>query len=126
MTVKVRAEMMKEFTEGKTSSWDPEAEFKSWEKMKTLYSKFEGKDEPQAVAFVKPTEPSKEKGGASRSGVLEDEVVVEYVEWRPSVFLSIFYVIRTIWECKYFDRVLVCPDKIFFVHFKQTLVEFDE
>lgn len=37
MTIKVYADVMQEFMDSKSSSWDPEADFKSWEKMKTLY-----------------------------------------------------------------------------------------
>ena len=47
---------------------NPEAEFKYWEKMKTLYLESEEKeDELLIVAYVELTERSGEKGGASTS-----------------------------------------------------------
>ena len=83
--VKVRVEMLKEYTKGKTSSWDPEVAFKAWEKMNTLYSEFEGEDELQEVGSVEPNgtsgkEPSRQKDGTSRSRVVEENFVVEHVE----------------------------------------------
>ena len=66
-TVKVRAEIMKKFAKGKTSSWNPEAAFKSSEKMKTLYSESEEEDELQSVAFVGNNEPSGAELGERRS-----------------------------------------------------------
>ena len=36
-TIKVCAELLREFIDGKSSSWNPEAKFIAWEKMKTLY-----------------------------------------------------------------------------------------
>ena len=76
---KVHAEIMKEFTERKSPFWDPEADFKSWEKIKTLYSESKEKeDELVMVAFTKSTEPSGEKSRASTSEAgAEEEVVVE-------------------------------------------------
>ena len=40
-TVKVRAELLKEYTEGRISSWDTKVTFSAWKKMKTLYSESE-------------------------------------------------------------------------------------
>ena len=53
--------------------------------MKTLYLEPKGENELQAVAYVEPTEPSgtessEDKGEASGSGAVEEEVVVEHVE----------------------------------------------
>lgn len=49
--------------------------------MKTFYSESKGEDEPQDVASIEPmiVEPSGEKDGAFRSGVVEEEVVTENV-----------------------------------------------
>ena len=43
--VKVRVEMLKEYTEDKISSWDPDVAFSAWEKMKTLYLESDGDGE---------------------------------------------------------------------------------
>ena len=40
-SMKVRAEIMKEFKDGKSSSSDPEADFMYWEQIKTFYSESE-------------------------------------------------------------------------------------
>ena len=79
-TEKFHAEIMKEFADGKSSSQDPEADFKSWEKMKTLYSESEEEeDELVTVAFVEQPEPSGEKGGACSRGGAEEKVLVQDV-----------------------------------------------
>ena len=44
-TVKVRAKMVKEFSEGKATAWDLAAASSAWEEMKLLYSDSEGEDE---------------------------------------------------------------------------------
>ena len=101
-TVKIYAEMKRQFLDGKASSWDTKASFKSWEKMKTLYSKSEGENEHQE-ASVEPTgtsgnDPSGQKDGSSGSGVVEEEVVVEdIVEGRLISFFfssSLFFFIK--------------------------------
>ena len=80
-TVKVHAKMLKEYTEGKLSSWDPKAAFPAWEKMKTLYS---GSDEEGDQQKVKPagssgSDPSGARDGVSGSGATGEEVVVDDV-----------------------------------------------
>ena len=47
-TVKVRAEMLKEYTKGKFFAWDPEDAFSTWEQMKLLYSDSEVGEAQQA------------------------------------------------------------------------------
>ena len=67
-TVKVHVEIMKEFTKGKSSSWDPELDFQYWEKMKTLY--LESKEEEDELVMevsIESIDPSGEKGWASTS-----------------------------------------------------------
>ena len=44
-TVKIRAEMVKEFSEGKATAQDLEAASTAWEEMKLLYSDSEGEEE---------------------------------------------------------------------------------
>ena len=72
-TVKIRAEMVKEFSEGKTTAWDLEAASKAWEEMKLLYSDSEGEEEhatedpgasqiPPHGAQVEETEVGDESG----------------------------------------------------------------
>ena len=75
-TVKVHAEMLKEYTEGKISSWDSEVAFSAWEKMKTLYSESNGEGEQQEV---EPVVPSRPRDGAYGSRAANEEVVVEEV-----------------------------------------------
>ena len=43
-TVKVRAEITRDFSEGKASTWDLAAASLAWEEMKLLYSDSEGED----------------------------------------------------------------------------------
>ena len=43
--VKVRVEMVKDYMEGKMSTWDPKANFSAWNKMKLLYSDCEGEED---------------------------------------------------------------------------------
>ena len=80
-TVKVYAEMLKEYAEGRISSWDLKAAFIAWKKMKTLYLESNGEGEQQEVEPVGPSrsEPSKPRDGASGSGAADEEVVVEDV-----------------------------------------------
>ena len=83
-TVNVRVEMMKKKLDGKASSWDTEATFRSWEKMKTLYSESEGENELQDVVSAKLVEvtlagPSSNKDGAFGFVGVEEEMVVEDV-----------------------------------------------
>ena len=52
--------------DGKSSSWNPEADFKSWDKMKTLYLDSEEKDdELVTITSAERKEPNRDKGGAS-------------------------------------------------------------
>ena len=79
-TVKIRAEMVKEFSEGKAAAWDLEVASKAWEEMKLLYSDSEGEDE-QATEEAGPSQSSPcgaqgeeaEPGGAT--GVVVEDVV---------------------------------------------------
>ena len=77
-TVKVRAEMVKEFKEGKTSDWDPEAAFSAWEKMKLLYLDFEGEEDQEMAerADCGQSGPSGAEYLASGSGAAAGEDVV--------------------------------------------------
>ena len=43
-TMKVRAEMTRDFSEGKASTWDLAAASSAWEEMKLFFSDLEGKD----------------------------------------------------------------------------------
>ena len=78
---KVRAEMVKEYTEGTIFSWDPEATFSAWEKMKTLYLESDGEGDQQEVEPAGPSRsnPSIPRDGAFGSGATKEEVVVEDV-----------------------------------------------
>ena len=53
-TVKVRAEMTKEYSEGKATTWDPAAASSAWEEMKLLYSDSKGEDD-QDVEDIRPS-----------------------------------------------------------------------
>ena len=48
VAVKITPEMLKEYTKGKFSTWDPEGAFSAWEQMKLLYSDSEEEEEQQA------------------------------------------------------------------------------
>ena len=54
--VKIRAKMLKDYTEGKMSTWDLEVAFLAWEKMKVLYSDSEGEEDHQVVKQAGPSE----------------------------------------------------------------------
>lgn len=56
---KVRAEMVKDYKEGRMSTWDPEASYSAWEKMKLLYSNSEGEEDQEAVEQVSQDRPSR-------------------------------------------------------------------
>ena len=80
-TMKVRAEMMKEFSEGRATNWDPVAASSAWEEMKFLYSDSEGEDE-QATEDVGPSQPSSRgtQGEATELGDATEVVVEDVVE----------------------------------------------
>ena len=42
--------------DGKASFWNPKADFKTWEKMKTVYFELEEEEEPILVAFDRAAE----------------------------------------------------------------------
>ena len=102
--------------------------------MKTLYSESEGEDEPQDVAFAEPvestlTEPSGEKDGAFGSTAVEEEVVVEDVEW-GFLFLFLFYLFLLLLFEQYmcrrvYENLLVRLDERLFIVCKhwQNLVK---
>ena len=56
-TVKIRAEMTKEYSEGKVANWDLAAASSAWEEMKLLYSDSEGEDD-QGVEDIGPSQNS--------------------------------------------------------------------
>ena len=78
--VKVRAEMVKDYKEGRASTWDPEAAYSAWEKIKLLYTDSEGEEDQKAVEQVSQGCLSGVREGASRSGGVTEEVFVEKVE----------------------------------------------
>ena len=80
-TVKVRAEMMKEFSEGKATGWDPIAASSAWEEMKLLYSDSDGEDE-QAIEEAGPsqTSPCGDQGEEAEPGGATGVVVEDVVE----------------------------------------------
>ena len=79
-TVKVRAEIMKEFSEGRATDWDPVAATSAWEEMKLLYSDSEGEDE-QVTEGAGPSQTSpcgtqgKENELGDATGVVIEDVV---------------------------------------------------
>ena len=72
-TVKVHAEMLKEYIEGKISTWDLEAAFSAWEKMKALYLDSEKEKDRLVVKPAGPSgsDPSGPRDGASGSKAVE-------------------------------------------------------
>ena len=80
-TVKVCAEMLKEYIEGRISSWDTEVAFSTWEKMKTFYSESDEEGDQQEVEPINSSEsdPSGPRDGAFGSKAAQEEVVVEDV-----------------------------------------------
>ena len=77
-TVKVRAEMLKEYTKGKFFAWDPEDAFSTWEQMKLLYSDSEGEEEQQAgepagSSLVDPSGPKNVATGSRAKKVTVEE-----------------------------------------------------
>ena len=80
-TVKVRAEMMKEFSEGKATGWDLAAASLAWEEMKLLYSDSEGEDE-QATEDAGHSQPSPrgDQGEAIELAGTTDVVIEDVVE----------------------------------------------
>ena len=80
-TVKVRAEMMKEFSEGRATDWDPVAAASAWEEMKLLYSDSEGEDE-QATEGAGPsqTSPRGTQGEETELGDATGVVIEDVVE----------------------------------------------
>ena len=80
-TVKVRAEMMKEFSEGKATGWDLAAASSAWEEMKLLYSDSEGEDE-HATEDAEPSQPSPrgDQGEATELAGTTDVVIEDVVE----------------------------------------------
>ena len=79
--VKVQAEMMREYSEGKASFWDPVAASLAWEEMKLLYSNSEGEDEQNVEEDTGPSRalPSGTQGAVTGFGVGEEDVIVEDV-----------------------------------------------
>ena len=79
--VKIRAEMVKEFSEGKATAWDLEAASSAWEEMKLLYSDSEGEDE-HATEDAGPSHisPCRTQDEAAKLGDGVGVVVEELVE----------------------------------------------
>ena len=80
-TVKVHVEILKEYTEGKLSSWDPEATFSVWEKMRTLYSRSDEEEDWKKVELAGTSRGVSSEAGkrASGSGAVEEGVIVEEI-----------------------------------------------
>ena len=80
-TVKVRAEMIKDFLEGKMSTWDPVAASSAWEEIKLLYSDSEGEDDQhmEERAGLSQGDLSRALNFTFASGVGEEEVGAEDV-----------------------------------------------
>ena len=73
--------MMKEFSEGKATGWDPAAASSAWEEMKLLYTDSEGEDE-QATEEAGPSQPSQRRtqGEVTELGDPTEVVVEDVVE----------------------------------------------
>ena len=77
-TVKVRAEMVKHYKEGRMLTWDPEVAYSAWEKMKLLYSDSKGEEDQEAVEQVSQGHPNRVGEGASGSrGDMEEDFLGE-------------------------------------------------